>query len=108
MGVFGLAGWLVQWLTAPIAILTDSISFVFSAIFLRLISTPENAPIRHKDSRMAREIRDGARSIVDDPRLLALGSSAAVGAIAHGIFGTVYALFFINELGFKPGPLGLI
>ena len=31
-----------------------------------------------------------------------------VGAVAHGIFGTVYALFFINELGFKPGPLGLI
>jgi MFS family permease len=108
MGAFGLAGWLVQWLTAPIAILTDSISFVFSAIFLRLITTPENAPMRRKDSRVAWEILDGARCIGEDSRLLAIVSGAAVGAIAHGIFGTVYALFFINELGFKPGPLGLI
>jgi MFS family permease len=108
MGAFGLAGWLVQWLTAPIAIAVDSVSFVFSAIFLRLISTPEAAPTRRKDSRVAREILDGARSIVEDSRLLAVASSAAVGAVAQGIFGTVYALYFINDLGFTPGPLGMI
>lgn len=108
MGAFGLAGWLVQWLTAPIAIATDAVSFVFSAIFLRLISTPEDAPTRRKDSRVAREILDGARCILDDSRLLAVASSAAVGAIASGVFSTVYALYFINELGFTPGVLGMI
>ena len=108
MGAFGLAGWLVQWLTAPLAIATDAVSFVFSAIFLRLISTPEVAPTRRKDSRVAREIVDGARTIFDDSRLLAIASSAAVGAIAQGLFSTVYALYFINELGFQPGPLGMI
>jgi len=45
---------------------------------------------------------------MDDSRLLAIASSAAVGAIAQGIFSTVYALYFINELGFRPGPLGMI
>ncbi|HLI81572.1 MAG TPA: MFS transporter [Candidatus Binataceae bacterium] len=108
MGAFGLAGWLVQWLTAPIAIATDAVSFVFSLIFLRLISKPEGAPTRRKDSRVATEILEGARGIVDDSRLLAVASSAAVGAIASGIFSTVYALYFINELGFRPGPLGMI
>jgi len=108
MGAFGLAGWLVQWLSAPIAIAMDSVSFVFSAIFLRLITKPEDAPVRRKDSRVAREMLDGARCIAEDLRLLAVASSAAVGAIAQGIFGTVYALYFINELGFQPGPLGLI
>ncbi len=108
MGAFGLAGWLVQWLTAPIAIATDSVSFIFSAIFLRLISKPEEAPVRRKDSRTAREIWDGARSLLDDSRLLAVAASASVGAIAQGIFSTVYALYFINVLGFTPGPLGMI
>jgi predicted MFS family arabinose efflux permease len=108
MGAFGLAGWLVQWLTAPIAIAVDSVSFVFSAIFLRLISKSEEAPTRRKDSRVAREILDGARCIVEDSRLLAVALSAAVGAIAQGIFSTVYALYFINELGFQPGALGMI
>jgi predicted MFS family arabinose efflux permease len=108
MGAFGLAGWLVQWLTAPIAIATDAVSFVFSAVFLGLIGKPEEAPVRRKDSRVAREILDGARSILDDSRLLAIASSATVGAIAQGIFATVYALYFINVLGFRPGPLGMI
>jgi MFS family permease len=108
VGAFGLAGWLVQWLTAPIAIAVDSVSFVFSAIFLRLISKPEDAPTRREDSRVAWDILDGARCIRDDSRLLAVASSAAVGAIAQGIFGTVYALYFINDLGFTPGPLGMI
>jgi len=108
MGAFGLAGWLVQWLTAPLAIVTDAVSFVFSAIFLRLIRKPEAAPVRRRDSRVTREILDGARTIFDDGRLLAVASSAAVGALAQGIFGTVYALYFINELGFTPGPLGMI
>lgn len=108
MGAFGLAGWLVQWLTAPIAIAVDAVSFVFSAIFLVLIGKAENAPVRRKDSRMAREIADGARCILDDAQLFAVAASAAVGAIAQGIFATVYALYFINELGFAPGPLGMI
>ena len=108
MGAFGLAGWLVQWLTAPVAIAVDSASFVFSAIFLRLITKTENVPVRRKDSRVGREIVDGARCILDDSRLFAIAASAAVGAVANGIFATVYALYFINELGFAPGPLGMI
>jgi predicted MFS family arabinose efflux permease len=108
MGAFGLAGWLVQWLTAPIAIATDAVSFVFSAIFLGFISKREEAPVRRKDAHVARDILDGARCILDDPRLLAIASSATVGAIAQGIFSTVYALYFINDLGFRPGPLGMI
>jgi MFS family permease len=108
MGAFGLAGWLVQWLTAPLAIAVDSVSFVFSAIFLSLIGKAENVPARRKDSRMAREIIGGARCLLDDPRLFAVAASAAVGAIAQGIFATVYALYFITELGFAPGPLGMI
>jgi MFS family permease len=108
MGAFGLAGWLVQWLTAPIAIATDAVSFVASAVCLRLIAKPEDVPTRRQDARVAREVLEGARAIVDDSRLLVVASSAAVAAIANGIFGTIYALYFINELGFQPGPLGMI
>ena len=40
----GLAGGLVQLVTAPIAIAVDAISFLISALFLGLIRTPEPAP----------------------------------------------------------------
>ena len=32
---FGVSGWLIQWLTAPIAIALDALSFLVSALFLR-------------------------------------------------------------------------
>jgi len=107
-GGFGIAGWLVQWLTAPIAILVDSISYLFSIAFLLSIGTAEEPPPPRADWRIQREIRDGARAIIEDKRLLALASAATINGVAGGIFGTVYTLFFINELGFTPGPLGVI
>src|SRR5438874_10187910 len=46
VGSFGIAGALVQLLTAPLAILVDAVSFVFSALSLASIraSEPETAP----------------------------------------------------------------
>ena len=38
---FGLGGWLVQLLSAPLAVLVDAVSFLFSAICLLGIRTPE-------------------------------------------------------------------
>jgi len=107
-GGFAIAGWLVQWFTAPIAILVDAISYVFSILFLLLIGKREDPPPPRGASHIKHEIHDGARAIIEDRRLLAVASAATVVAIGQGIFGTVYALFFINELGFTPGPLGVI
>ena len=108
VGGFALAGWLVQWLTAPIAILIDSISFVFSAAFLAIIGRSEEAPARGERRGMAREIAEGARFLHGDPRLLALALSAVANSIAGGIMSALYMLYFVNDLGFAPGPLGMI
>src|SRR5262249_7708027 len=43
---FGLGGWLVQLLTAPIAIVIDSISFFISAVFVGTIKRKEDSPSR--------------------------------------------------------------
>src|SRR5579871_476043 len=44
-GAFSLAGWLVQWLTGPIAVLVDAFSFVISALCVGGIVRPEPPPI---------------------------------------------------------------
>jgi MFS family permease len=41
---FGISGWMVQFLTAPIAILCDAFSFLASAAALIVIHKPEPAP----------------------------------------------------------------
>lgn len=108
-GGFGLSGWLVQWLTAPFAILIDAISFLASALAIALIRTPEPVPApRAKDTSVAREIADGARLIFSDRRLRAFGVNAVVGGFSNSLVSTLYMLFVVNSLGFKPGVLGVI
>ncbi|HSR57520.1 MAG TPA: MFS transporter, partial [Candidatus Binataceae bacterium] len=72
------------------------------------IGKPEEAPARRDRRGVARDIVEGARFLVDDPRLLAIALSAAMASIANGIMSALYMLYFVNELGFAPGPLGMI
>ncbi|HZT43359.1 MAG TPA: MFS transporter [Chthonomonadaceae bacterium] len=71
-----LAGILVQWLSAPIAILLDSLSYVFSALCLGLIRTPEPPPIASEERERAwREGITGLRVVLRNPFLRALAAS---------------------------------
>ena len=108
-GGFAVSGWLVQWLTAPFAILIDAISFLASALAIALIRKPEPAPApRARDTSVGSEIAAGARLIFSDRRLRAFGINAIAGGFSNSLVGTLYMLFVVNALGFKPGVLGVI
>ena len=57
----GLAGVLIGWITAPVAILVDSISYVGSAAFLFLIRKREPLPEQHADGRRGAAAGDAPR-----------------------------------------------
>ena len=106
---FGSGGWLVQWLTAPVAILLDAASFLWSAALVGRIRAPEppSAPaIAAPDLR--REIADGLRATWADPTLRSLAGANVLLALGYRITGTVFLLFVNRELGFGPGVLGVI
>jgi len=108
-GGFALSGWLVQWLTAPFAILIDAISFLASALAIAFIRKPEPAPApRARDASALGEIAAGARVIFSDGRLRAFGINAIVGGFSNSLVGTLYMLFVVNALGLRPGVLGVI
>src|SRR5688500_13691764 len=70
---FGLAGALVQWLTAPIAILVDAASFVLSALSVGTIRHREPPPTPPEGRVSAlEEVREGIRVIARTPTLRAL------------------------------------
>jgi len=48
---------LVQWLTAPVAIAFDALSFLISAVSVWLIRTPEPSPDCAPERRIIPEIR---------------------------------------------------
>src|SRR5262249_10572628 len=106
---FGICGWLVQWLTAPIAILIDAVSFIASAVAIATIRTSEPAIVVSAGERqLAREIAEGARKIWSDGRLRALGVVGVLGGFFGSLWGTIYMLFVVNSLGFNPAVLGMI
>jgi MFS family permease len=104
---FGAGGWLIQLLTAPIAIALDALSFLVSALFIRGIRVRETDPTIHDRESVVTEIREGLRLTFRDPILRPLAMADAAVAGFWGVFGAVYFVF-ATELGFGPGVIGLV
>lgn len=104
----GLAGVLIQALTAPVAILLDALSFVASAVSVAWIDKPETTAVpAHATPDMRREIVEGLRIAFGHPVLRALTGSAGTLGFFGAFFGTLYTLFAIRELGMTPAALGV-
>jgi Na+/melibiose symporter-like transporter len=106
---FGLSGFLIQVLTAPMAILFDAASFVASAMLLGSIRAVEVAPPPVADRRrIVAEIRDGLTLVRRDPVLRALALSEMTQGMLWGVFGATYLLFAFEVLQLGPAAIGLI
>jgi len=103
-----LTGILVQWITAPIAILFDAISFLVSAISVWLIGKPEPpvAPAQHEDLRQ--ELLSGMKTILSHPLLRALFFRSISAFLSMGLgLQNFYVLYAIRTLDMKPAALGI-
>jgi MFS family permease len=106
---FGVAGALVQWLTAPIAILVDAASFLLSALSLRLIrhDEPPPTPPEARESALA-EVREGVRVIARTPVLRALTLAEGSHQLFVHMWVAMLLLFLTRDLRLEPilfGPL---
>ena len=103
----GLAGLLVQLLTAPLAMLADAMSFLTSALLLRSIRTPErNEPAPSRG--MWRDVTEGLRAGTAHPVLRALlGAGVTINFFAM-VYTAVYMLYMVNTLGIPRGLIGAL
>lgn len=104
----GVAGMLVDWITAPIAILLDAVSFLVSAFSLALIRKPEPAPEPSPHPDMLREITEGLRASWSHPILRVLLFRSAAAAFFLGFGGALFMLFAVTVLGVRPSLLGVL
>ncbi|CAA9581065.1 MAG: hypothetical protein AVDCRST_MAG88-3336 [uncultured Thermomicrobiales bacterium] len=118
---FGLGGFLVQALTAPLAILIDALSFLVSAVSLLLIRTKESppraAPEAADDGAVIEpgtgpgiwsEIGEGLRLVLRDPVLRAVVGAAGTLELFRNMIGVVFLLYLTNQLGLPPAVQGAI
>jgi predicted MFS family arabinose efflux permease len=105
----GLAGFLVQALTPPIAILFDAASFLVSAVSIALVRKPEPHPKPHAtDAHMGREIAEGLRFSWDNPYLRAMALRSATAALFMGFFASLYPLLTVKVLRLSPAIIGVV
>ena len=104
----GLAGFLIQAITAPLAILFDSLSFLASVVSLIVIRKPEPPPAAaHERQHVLREMRDGLRFVWHEPHLRALALAGATRSFFGSFIGVLYGLYAIRELGLNAAALGI-
>jgi MFS family permease len=104
----GIAGVLVDVITAPYAILADAVSFLWSALLVFRIRRPEPKPERDSGSSMRAELVEGLRYILRDPRWRAISIYVASSNFFFSIAFSVFLLYAVRELGLSPLAIGLV
>ncbi len=106
---FGISGFLVQLLTAPVAIAIDALSFLGSAFLLGSIRAEEGPPPPKADREpVLHEIRDGLRLVIHDPVLRAFAGAQMAMSALWGVFGATWFLFVLDELELGAAVLGVV
>jgi MFS family permease len=103
----GMAGGLIQLVTAPFAILLDALTFIASGLLLRRIHVPNDMPEPGPRHSIAAEIHEGLLLVWRDRTLLGLAWVAGVWQILHHMQMAVLILFATRELGLSAGSIGI-
>lgn len=104
----GLAGALVQLLTAPMAVAADALAFITSAGLLRPLGKRERDPERSSRRPILLEIGDGLRWVYGERRLRTLALSTSTYNFATNMAATMYLLMATQQLGLSPLTIGII
>jgi len=104
----GLAGVLVQAITAPLAVAVDAASFVVSAAFIGRIAAagPARGPAPRR--RIWSEIGEGLRVMAAHPILRAIALCACLNNLFGALIDAVYVLYVSRELALAPAAIGLV
>ena len=103
----GIAGGLIQLLTAPFAIAIDGVTFLASALMLRRLRMPNDVVPRIARRSMGAEIREGLALVWNNPTLRSLALVAAAWQVLHHMQVAVLILFATRDLGLSAGAIGL-
>jgi len=105
----GIAGVLVQTMTAPLAIVVDAASFVVSAVSIMSIRAHERrTSARSVPTHLLSEVADGVRIVWSNVLLRTMAASLVLFYAFFGFVVTIYLLYAVHELAVSPGFLGVI
>ncbi|WP_432381476.1 MFS transporter [Duganella sp. P38] len=102
----GFAGVLIQWLTAPYAVLLNAIGFLVSIALLRNVKASDPKP-PPSNKHPLRDIQDGILFIWHHPLLRTLALASGCWHMLFYGFAALHVIFATRELGMSAGMLGV-
>lgn len=104
----GVGGLLVQWLSAPLALILDALSYLASAMFLFRIRAEDIPPPHHAPLNIVRDVKEGLAALFHQ-RLLGVWAVCGTAIVFFtGAFEAQYILYATRELHLNAGWIGLI
>jgi MFS family permease len=108
-----VAGFLIELVRAPFAILFDAVSYLGAALFVGLIRRPEAGPAPHHPASgqrpsMWQEARAGLTYVRDSPYLRNIAACTGTLNLFGNIGQVVLLLYIVNVLGLTAGTIGII
>jgi MFS family permease len=103
-----VGGQLVQWLSAPVALVADAAAMVVSALFVLRIRKREPMPERKPGRHLLHEIREGLHFVVRQPLLRSIAMSIGWFNLSASITQTMLLVFLARDLGIGAGTIGLM
>ncbi|MEM7531597.1 MAG: MFS transporter [Chloroflexota bacterium] len=105
----GLGGLLVQWIGAPLTLLADATSFLFSAAIISRIPNTEPIPSGPANKQaISIEILEGIQTLLHHRQLRALAGASATRSFFGGFFAALYSLYVLRDIGLSPTLLGIL
>ncbi|MEV8609628.1 MFS transporter [Amycolatopsis sp. NPDC051373] len=104
----GLGGLLVQWLAAPVAVLVDAVSYLWSAAWLSTVRVREVVAPEHREATLRAQIREGLRLVLRHPVLRAIALNNMVSALFSSAYLAISTLFLVRVIGLSAGAVGLL
>ncbi len=103
-----VAGALVRFFSAPIAILVDAASYAVSAVVLWTVRVEEPSPERRPDRQLWRELKEGARWVYAHPTLRPYAVSLHLWFFFNSAIMTILVFFAVTDLGLGALVVGLV
>lgn len=106
----GIGGWLVQALTAPIAVVADALSYAGSALLLLGVRADEKPGERDamRGGRLWPEIAEGLLFVAGQPVLRRVAPVGALMMLSFGLWSAAAPLYLVREVGTSPGTYGML
>jgi MFS family permease len=103
-----VGGQLIQWLGAPLALVTTVLSYLSSAAWLASIRTQERRLPASDQRNLSREMADGIRFVIRQPFIRATTLHATTAVLCLSTRYSVEVLFLLRTVGLTPRTIGLL